>query len=196
MPFPDRAAAARLALLAALVPLAGCSVFGDGGGSSTGTALGNLMRYGTTTEPAIAVPPPVEAADCPGVLVIEGRAAIKQGSSQVSIANVARECIERPGGAIAVKVGVEGRALLGAGGGAGRFDVPVAFVLRRGDRVLASRVKRVSVSIPPGQAQASFVAIEADLIVPAGTPEFDIEVGLGGSVPAASPASPQRRRRG
>ena len=155
-----------------------------------------FIRGLATSAVPIAVPAPVEAADCPGVLVIQGRSAIKQGSSQVSIANVARECIERPGGSIAVKVGVEGRALLGAGGGAGRFDVPVAFVLRRGDRVLASRVKRVAVSIPRGPAQASFVAFAADLIVPAGTPEYDIEVGLGGSAPVASPGGQQRRRRG
>ena len=148
----------------------------------------------SVTEPPIAERAPEEAPDCPAVLVADGRAALKSGTSQVSVANVARECIERPNGAIAVKVGVEGRALLGPGSGSARFDVPVTIVLKRGETVLASRVKRVAVSIPPGQAHASFVVVEGDLIVPPGTGEFDIQVGLGGSAPAARPRG--RRTKG
>lgn len=198
MRFPDPTASVprrwRPLLAGLLLPLAGCSAFGDGGSGGAGTTLGNLMRYGTATEPPILTPPPDEVADCPSVLVIEGRAAVKQGSSQISISNVARECTARQGGAIAVKVGVEGRALLGAGGGANRFDVPLVVVLRRGDQVLASRTRRVSVAIAPGEAQGSFVAVEADLIVPAGTGEFDIEVGLGGAAPAARVTARTRKR--
>ncbi len=197
MRFPETATMrlpVRLVVAAALVTAAGaCSVVGEGGGASGGSTLGNLLRYGSTTEPPIATAAPVEASECPSVLVIDGRAAMKQGSNQVSISNVARECIERPGGSIAVKVGVEGRALLGPGGTGGRFDVPVTFVIRRGDQVLATRVRRVAVSIPAGDTQAPFVAVEGGMIVPAGTGEYDIEVGLGGSAPAAART---RSRRG
>ncbi len=180
----------RLIFLASLGALTACSSSGSGDGA--GSTLGNLFRYGSTTEPPVAGKPAVEAAECPGVLVTDGRAAIRTGSNQVSIANVARECVEREGGAIAVKVGVEGRALLGPGGSTARFDVPVSFVLKRGDRILASRVRRISVAIPPGEVQASFIAVEGDLIVPPGTGEYDIEVGLGGSAPAGKPASRKR----
>ena len=181
----------------AILSLAGLSVSGLGGCASSGSggmteSLGNMLRFGSATEPPIAAQTPIPAADCPSVLVIEGRSAIRSGSNQVSIANVARECIERPGGAIAVKVGVEGRALLGPGGGSARFDVPVSFVLRRGDQIIVSRVKRVSVSIPAGETQSSFVAVEGNLIVPPKTGDYDIEVGLGSAAPAA--AAPRRRR--
>lgn len=192
----DRSRAIRLiTLTSSLALLSGCSTFDEAGagvGGSTST-LRNILRYGTSTEPPIAQAGPAEAPDCPPVSVIEGRSAIRQGSSQVSVANVARECIERQGGAVVVKVGVEGRALLGPGSSTGRFDVPVVFVIRRGDQVIASRTKRVSVAIPAGQTQSSFVAVEGDMIVPAGTGEYDIEVGLGGGAPAGTPA-PRRRR--
>jgi hypothetical protein len=44
--------------------------------------------------------------------------------------------------------------------------------------------------IPSNDTQAAFMAVESDLIVPPGTGEFEIEVGLGG----AAVASPRRRR--
>ena len=69
--------------------------------------------------------------------------------------------------------------------------MPVNIVLKRGDRILASRLRRVAVAIPAGQAQASFVVVESELVVPPGTGDFAIEVGLGG----AGPAAPARRRR-
>ena len=173
---------------------AGCSAFGDGGGgASTGSSLGNLLRYGSTTEPPIAAAGPTDAAYCPAVLVTDGRAAVKQGNAQISIANVARQCTDRAGGAVVVKVGVEGRALLGpSGGGAGRFNVPVTFLIKKGDRVVVTRTRSVAVAIPSGDTQGSFVAVEGDIVVPPGTGDFDIEVGLGGGSPVA--ATPRRGR--
>lgn len=188
MRFPDRVPG-RIAAALLVGSLGACNSAGE---SSTGSTLSNLLRYGSTTEPPAATPIPQEYLDCPGVLVSENGASVRQGSSQLAIANVARQCIERPGGAVSVKVGIEGRALLGAGGGSARFDTQLTIVLKRGDRILASRVRRVSVAIPPGQTQASFTVIESDLIVPAGTGEFDIEVGFG----SGRAAAPARRRRG
>lgn len=174
-----------IALLALAAPLSGCTSSGSSDGM--GSTLGNLLRYGRTTEPPIARQGVVEAAHCPGVLVTDGRSAIRSGANQVSIAHVARECLQQPNGTVVVKVGVEGRALLGPGGSSARFTVPVNFALKVGDRVLVSRVKRVSVAVPPGETQASFLAIEGGMSVPAGTGEFDIEVGLGGGSPASAP---------
>ncbi|WP_375458784.1 hypothetical protein [uncultured Enterovirga sp.] len=178
-------------LLVAMLALPACTSSGSGG-SDMGSTLGNMLRYGSTTEPPLARAVEVEATECPAVTVADGGAALRRGTSQISIANVARECIERAGGAISVKVGLEGRALLGAGGGGGRFDVPVTFQIKRGDRVIVSRLKRVAVTIPANDTQSSFMAIESDMIVPPGTGEYEIEVGLGGAAAAASP----RRRRG
>lgn len=194
---PSLAAYARALGVLFLVSLSACASTGDGEGGST---LGNFLTYGAATPPALAHKGDIEAPDCPAVAVAEGRSAIRAGGeggavrSQVSIANLARECIERPDGTIVVKVGIQGRALLGAGANAARFDVPVTVALKRGERVIASRTRRTAVSIPPGESQGSFVVVEGDLIVPPGTGDFDIEVGLG--APSAAPPASRRRRAG
>jgi hypothetical protein len=111
---------------------------------------------------------------------------------QISIANVGRECRGQGDGSVLVKVGVEGRALLGPAGAPGRFEAPVHFVIRRGDRVLANRARSASVSLAAGQTQGTFVIVEEGMVVPAGTGEFEIEVGLGKS--GASERPPRRAR--
>ena len=184
----------------ALVPLAlaGCSSTSSDTGEGTGSTFKNFLLYGGATVPAAQVIPPIEVADCPPVTVRDGGAAIRAGGgdtaavrSQLSIANVARECIGREDGAIIVKVGVQVRALLGPGGSGGRFDAPVSFVLKRGDQVIASRSQRVPISIPAGQYEQSGIVVEDGMVVPPGTGEFDIEVALG----SAGRAAPSRRGR-
>lgn len=182
---PSRASHRALCLLPALLALGACSSTSDSGGG-TGATLRNYMLYGAATPPPVVAGGPVDAQECPAVAVIPGRSAIRNGDSeglrsQVSIANLARECVEGPNGSIVVKVGLEGRALLGpAGGSSAKFDVPVTVLVRRGDTVYASRTQRVAVSIPPGQGQANFMIVQGDLVVPPGSGEYDIEVGLGG----------------
>ena len=113
---------------------------------------------------------------------------------QISIGQLARECATQPDGSIVVKVGLEGRALVGPAGTAGRFDTPVTFVIKKGSRVLASRTQRVSVAVPPGEARASFIAVEERLVVPPDIGQYEIDVGLG--VSGAAPRPAQRSRRG
>jgi hypothetical protein len=43
------------------------------------------------------------------------------------------------------------------------------------------------VTIPAGDTQGSFVVVEENLVVPPGSGEFEIEVGLGGAGPAQRP---------
>ncbi len=161
-------------------------------GESAGNTLQNFLLYGGATVPPAAPTQPIEVAECPAVTVSEGGAAAKTGTSQLSIANVARECVARPDGSIGVKVGVQVRGLLGPGSGAARFDTPVTFTLLRGDQVLSSRSRRVSVALSGNQPQQTAVIVEEGLIAPAGIGEFDIEIGLGARVRSAAPA----RKRG
>ena len=178
---------ARWALaLLGLSALAGCSAPGEGG-----STIGNMLTFAGPT-----VPPPVTAqiedVYCPQVEIAEGGSTMRSYSggrvgdaaglrSQIAIAELARECVGQPDGTTLVKVGVEGRALLGAGGGAGRYDVPVRIVVKRGDRVIANRLRRTAVSIAAGQAQASFAVVEEGIVVPAAdATSFDIEVALAG----------------
>jgi hypothetical protein len=154
-------------------------------------------------------PAPVQQAGsvdtyCPAVDVTPGGSAIQAYSggqvgraealrSQVALGHVARECILQSDGSVLVKVGVEGLALQGAGGAAGRFDVPVHVVVKSGSTVLANRVHRATVAIPNGDTQGSFAVVEDGIVVPASAAQdFAIEVGLGGAGPAEKP----RRRRG
>ncbi|CAA9352271.1 MAG: hypothetical protein AVDCRST_MAG90-2494 [uncultured Microvirga sp.] len=184
--------------LAVGLALAGCNSSSSEGAGST---LRNLVMFGGPTVPAPAAGG-LEDAYCPRVGVIDGGAALQAYAgrtgdpnalrNQISLTELARECVARPDGATLVKVGVEGRALLGPGASAGgRFEAPVRVVIKSGDRVLATRFRRVPVTIPAGDTQGSFTVVEEGLVVPPGSGEFEIEVGLGG---AGGPERPARRR--
>ena len=188
-----------LGVAAASLTLSACSSTSSSG--SGGTLLGGIFSSGAPAPSAPALPAEVP---CPQVSVAPGGGAINSYSggragapealrSQISIANVARECNGRPDGAIVVKVGVEGRVLVGVAGSAGRFEAPVRFAIKRGDRVVASATRRASVALAAGEIQGTFTVVEDGLVVPAGSDDFDIEVGLGGSGAAERPATRARR---
>jgi hypothetical protein len=181
---------------------AGCltlSACNSAGGESGGT-LRSLFASGGTAAPAAAAV--VEDVPCPAVTIAPGGAALRSytgGASgspealryQLSIVDVARECIGQADGSVLVKVGVEGRALVGPAGSGGRFDAPLRFVLRRDQTILANRTQRVAVAVPAGESQAPFTAVEEGLVAPKG--DFEIEVALGGASPAERPARRARR---
>lgn len=169
---PARSASGAALALVLLAGAGGAAVAGPPGPGSAATE-GLVLR-------AQSVQGDQEAAYCPQVLVIDGRSAIRHGASQVSISQIARECIEKPDGSVVVKVGVEGLALLGAGGGGGRFNVPVLFQIRQGDKVIVSRTRQASVAVGGGESQGSFTTVEGGMVVPPRSGPFDIEVGLGG----------------
>ncbi|MCG7392333.1 hypothetical protein MHY87_05385 [Microvirga sp. ACRRW] len=179
-------AGAALSVLGVLV-LAGCASPGESGGMGIGEML---MTGGATLAPVQTTP----TADvyCPPVTVFEGGSAIQAYAggrtgdasalrSQIAISNLARECAGQPDGSTLVKVGVEARALLGAGGGAGRYNVPVQVVVKGRSGVIATRSRTGVAAIPAGGTQASVTVVEEGILVPASQAnEFEIEVGLGG----------------
>jgi hypothetical protein len=191
---------AKVALTAlGAVALAGCGTSSGGGAS-----VSEMFLFAGPTVPQEA-PAPLNEVYCPPVGVIEGGAAIQAYSggrvgeasalrNQISLGQLARECAGQPDGSTLVRVGVEGRALLGAaaGAGGGRYDVPVRIVVKKGSTVLANRILRTSVTVPAGQSQASFIVVEEGIVVPPNAAQdFEIEVGLGGAGPGEG-----RRRRG
>lgn len=178
----------RAGTLALAGTLAGCA---SSGGDNT---LTSFLYYGGPTVPTEA-PPSIDEIDCPRVDIVEGGAAIRVGGGdqvrqQVSITNVARECTPTGGGAYTLKIGVEGLALLGPSGGSGRITAPLRIVVKRGSTIIANRARQIAVSIPPGQANTTFSAVEDGILVPAGG-EAEIQVGLGGNAQAGE----TRRRR-
>jgi hypothetical protein len=168
--------------------LAGCTAIAQDGGNP----LRNFLLYGGPTVPPSAEVAP-EDVYCPRVGVLEGGSVIQAGAGQmgsprrqIALGELARECRGRPDGSTEVKIGVEGRALASVAGASGRFDVPVHFVVRQGGKILADRVRRTSVVIPPGESQGSFALVEEGIVVPpASAQSFEIEVGLGGGAPRA-----------
>lgn len=184
--------------------LAGC---GSSGSSSTGEPssaqkLGNILMFQSTTPPAPNQLPTDDEVNfvCPSVIIADGGAAIRAQSgqdsgslrSQVSINTVARECTQaNKDGGFTLKVGVEGRILIGPAGGAGSYGATLITQVLRNNQVIARRSARVGGAIPSGQTGADFSHVESNIVVPAGSGEIEIIVGLntGGAEPA------RRRRR-
>jgi hypothetical protein len=84
---------------------------------------------------------------------------------QATIGQTARECAVL-GATMTMKVGMQGRILLGPLGGAGKLDVPVRMALvREGPepKTLWTKLYQVPVEIAGGQTQVPFVHVEKDL---------------------------------
>src|SRR6185437_10733700 len=71
---------------------------------------------------------------------------------QVTIGTTARECHLLPGNVVSMKIGMQGRVILGPEGAPGPVNVPIRFaVVREGidPRPIVTKLDRVSVDVPP-----------------------------------------------
>ncbi len=87
---------------------------------------------------------------------------------QGSFAQTARSC-SRSGPTMTIKLGVQGRIILGPSGGPGQVDVPIRFALVEEGvqpKTVWTKFYRVPVVIGEGQPSISFTHIEDDLTVP------------------------------
>src|SRR3989440_2057144 len=147
--------------------------------------LGNWL-FGPSSAPADANNPAntVAEVDCPGVTVRQGASTLSITAPgahagpmttryQVSIAQTARECAPL-GGEMTMKVGVEGRVLLGPAGGPGQIDVPL-------------RMAVVQEGPNPKTIVSKFYRL-ADGVSPGGTTRPPVHVAEGPPVPAPAPA--------
>src|SRR5437763_10759352 len=86
----------------------------------------------------------------------------------LSFRQTARECSVQ-GGVMSMKVGVEGRVILGPMGGPGVVDVPLRYaVVQEGvqPKTVITRFKRLPVSIAGDQTHVQFIDIEEGLTFP------------------------------
>jgi len=194
-----------LALPILALALSGCGSSGssDGGSGSGGAlrTLGNVVMFqSTSAPPPMELPPEGEAElNCPQVVIADGGAAIRAQSgtdsgslrNQVSILKVARECTPTSGGGFTLKVGVEGRVLLGPAGSPGSYYATLGTQVLRGTTVVARRSARVGGTVSAGQGGTDFSYVEQGIVVPPGRGEVEVIVSLGAG--GAAPA--QRRRR-
>src|SRR2546423_6557300 len=169
--------------------------------------LGNWL-FGTYSTPSDGNNAANTAAevDCPGVNVRQGASTLsitQPGAEagpmttryQASIAQTARECAPL-GSVMTMKVGVEGRVLLGPAGGPGQIDVPLRMaVVQEGPnpKTIVSKFYRLAVALPPGQNKLALFAVEQDLTFP--TPraaDFDAYLVSIGFDPQSLNTKPER----
>jgi hypothetical protein len=145
--------------------------------------------------------------DCPGVEVRNGAATLSiaaQGVEagpmttryQVTIGDTARECAPL-GGVMTMKVGVQGRVLLGPAGAPGQVDIPLRIVVVQegvNPKTIVSKFYRVPVQVPPGQTSVPYTQVEQDLTFPMPPPAvLDAYVVYVGFDPNSAPAKPERK---
>jgi hypothetical protein len=170
--------------------------------------LGGWFFGKSSTPPARGdnQPGPAVEVDCPSVAVRQGAATLaitEPGAEsspmttryQVSLGQMARECALL-GGTMTMKVGVEGRVLLGPAGAPGQVDIPLRMaVVQEGTvpKTVLSKFYKLAVAIPPGQTSVPFVHVEQDLTFP--TPrgaDFESYIVYVGFDPASLSTKPER----
>jgi hypothetical protein len=117
--------------------------------------------------------------DCPGVEIRQGASTFQQsgadnGSSALSLryqanfVRFARECAVRAGNVV-MKVGIEGRVILGPAGTAGQVTLPVRLaVVKEGlePQTVWTKFYMVPVVMPAGQPNVLFTHVEEDMSFP------------------------------
>lgn len=195
-----------LALPLLCLGLAGCGSSGSSSQPGTFETIGNIVMFQSTRPPVAPQRTQGEVAaqreednrfSCPEVIITDGGAALRAQSGpdssslrhQISILNVARECTAQgQSGAFSLKVGVEGRVLLGPAGSPGAYYATMITEVKRGTTTVARRASRVGGSVGSGQGGASFAHVEEGIMVPAGRGDVEIFVDLkpGGAAPTRS----------
>lgn len=154
-------------LIAASAVVAGCS------------SSDTLKKLGATTEAVPSAPTnePGKAAnsevDCPVVTVRNGASTWQEPGGapstalryQASLGQMARECTVL-GATMTIKVGVEGRVLVGPKGASGNVAVPLRLALvAEGPqpKPIWTKFYSVPVTIPQGQSGVAFTQVEDDL---------------------------------
>ena len=196
---------AVLVVASVALSAAGCAT---GPGKDPGDTLGNLFAFNSPKAPPVSgggPAKPVYDVVCPVVDVKEGGAAHRVYSGrgvsnndvryQYSIGQTARECAVI-NNQLGIRVGVEGKVLLGPAGAASSFNVPVSIAVRdeSSQQILASKTYQVAVTIPAGSPHSTFSVVSEHLLVPLRRKEANedylIIVGF-----EKAKAKPQRRRR-
>jgi hypothetical protein len=172
------------ALIVAAGVLSGCSLASSIGSSDDSPSLGSrFTSFFSGATPGVTQPhsptPTAPDVECPGVDIRTGASTMNIAARttdatagdlryQLSFGQTARECAVQ-GATITMRVGVQGRVILGPMGGPGRVDIPLRYaVVREGPqpKTIATKFKRISVGVAPGQTHIQFVDIEEGLSFP------------------------------
>ncbi len=148
---------------------------------------------------------------CPSITVLDGTSSYRTyvGADQTnanvryqfSMGEVARECTHS-GKDLLLKVGVEGRVILGPAGSPGSFTVPVRIAVRHdGDgKAAAAKFYQVPATISGGEDATGFQVVSEPITVPFvstnADDDYTILVGFDAAKPAPAAAAAGKGRRG
>ncbi|MEI6572653.1 MAG: hypothetical protein WCO61_03810 [Alphaproteobacteria bacterium] len=179
-----------LSLIAALsLGLAGCM---SSGGSQSPAGAGGSSLFSNwfaaqKTEPAQQAVAEAAESDvpCPKVDIREGGSTLRQGKGsdvtvQFSLRDVVRECSAGKNGAIVMKIGVEGIAVIGTAGKPGGVSAPLIITATKGEKVVSSKTITLKTTIPADENQAQFRMIDQGFTLPAGSDDADVTIGFKG----------------
>ena len=119
--------------------------------------------------------PPADIRQGASTLAIATKTQQATGSDlryQLSITQIARQCALL-GPEIRMRVGVQGRVIVGPAGAPNQVDVPLRYaVVREGvdPKTIVSKFRRIPVALPPGATNVSFTDIEENLRFPMPAP--------------------------
>ncbi|MFG1295471.1 hypothetical protein [Xanthobacter variabilis] len=211
-PAPAGTSARGLVGLALALALAGCAsgenLDGSFGAQDTGVATGNAAGVNSAATPALTVGTGANAVTyaCPSVTVRTGAGTwqVTEGGAlryQGNVGQLARECAIA-GQTMTVKVGIEGRVLLGEKGTPGTVRVPIRVaVVEEGPnpKTVTTKFFTVPVEIPAGQQQSAFTVIEDQLSFPLPKPDeverYVVYVGYDPQGEKPKPAASSRPRK-
>jgi hypothetical protein len=178
-----RGALGAVALVAGAAALAACSSpFGAGGAADWFPSLPGFSNVQTTPAERSALaeaPLPRMDQDCPTVEVRIGSATLGVAAKteqptandlryQLTLSQFARQCA-LAGPVIRMRVGVQGRVLVGPAGAPPQVDVPLRYaVVQEGvePKTITTKFRRFPVAVPPGAPSVTFTDIEEDLSFP------------------------------
>lgn len=176
------------------------------GGAGFTDRMASLV-FGPPARPGEGKVEPALGPDCPPLDVRQGASTITVYGSgdrnatnvryQATVGELARECAVA-GGTMTVKLGLQGRVILGPVGGPGRLELPLRFALvREGPepKTIWTELYRVPVDIPQGQLNVPFVHVDDRISFPMpSASEFEAYVFYVGFDQQGLRDRPQRRR--
>jgi hypothetical protein len=153
---------------------------GGGNSASFGDRFRNLFGSGSDAASAVMTPSPGATieVDCPRVDIRQGASTLMMNASgepsalglryQATFGRTARECVASAG-TLSIKVGVQGRVILGPAGAPGETSIPLRYALVREGvepKTVWSKLYIVPVTIGAGQPNVPFTHVEEALTVP------------------------------
>lgn len=160
---------------------------------SGASSFANRFRtlFGGGSEPQAAATPaqaqgPEPAQNCPPTDIRQGASTLQTTAPgadnamavryQATFSRTARQCAIADGN-LSIKVGVQGRLILGPAGASGDATVPLRYALVREGvepKTIWSKLYLVPVAVPAGQLNVPFTHVIEDMVVPMpGGAEFD-----------------------